>query len=399
MRSRLPDLLSGGTPLETVAEAERRARARLPRAVYTSLLAGGEQGVTMTDNVRAFGELTWVPRVGARSWPPALATEVLGMDLELPILLAPVGSHAIHPGGEVAAAAAAAAYGTGLMHSSFASQPFEAVAALNDRAIAQLYWLRDRAAMREYVERAKANGSRALVLTMDVIPGPAPRDWGTPRVPERLSVLERARQVPTALTHPRWTLSHLLGGGLPTLALPNLRTSTDPTPTLAEGRRLLGEAGSPSWDDVAWLRSLWDGPFVVKGVTHPGDARQAVAAGATAVGVSNHGGNNLDGTPSAVRLLPAIRSAVGDEAEILYDGGIRRGGDVAKALALGADAVLVGRPWLFGLAARGGPGVADVLRYLRDGLARAVTGLGHDRVQDLTADDLVIPPGFTVPVH
>jgi pre-mycofactocin synthase len=150
----------------------------------------------------------------------------------------------------------------------------------------------------------------------------------------------------------------------------------------------------PTWEDVAWLREQWDGPFMLKGVMRVDDAKRAVDAGVTAISVSNHGGNNLDGTPASIRALPAIADAVGDQIEVLLDGGIRRGGDVAKALALGARAVMIGRAYLWGLGANGQAGVENVLDLLRDGLGSALVGLGRPSIAELSRDDLVVPPGF-----
>jgi isopentenyl diphosphate isomerase/L-lactate dehydrogenase-like FMN-dependent dehydrogenase len=150
----------------------------------------------------------------------------------------------------------------------------------------------------------------------------------------------------------------------------------------------------PSWDDVAWLREQWGGPFMVKGVTRIDEARRAVDAGASAISVSNHGGNNLDGTPATIRLLPSIAAAVGDQIEVLLDGGVRRGSDVVKALALGARAVMIGRAYLWGLGANGQAGVENVLDVLRSGIDSAVLGLGHESAGGLNRADLVVPPGF-----
>src|SRR5205807_10448713 len=152
----------------------------------------------------------------------------------------------------------------------------------------------------------------------------------------------------------------------------------------------------PAWEDVAWLRQLWGGPFLVKGITRIDDAKRAVDAGATAVSVSNHGGNDLDGTPATIRALPAVAAAVGGQAEVPQAGGIRRGGDVVKALALGAKAVMIGRAYLWGLAANGQAGVENVLDILRGGIDSALLGLGKSSIHDLTPQDLVIPPGFTL---
>jgi pre-mycofactocin synthase len=151
----------------------------------------------------------------------------------------------------------------------------------------------------------------------------------------------------------------------------------------------------PTWDDVRWIREQWDGPFMLKGIMRVDDAKRAVEAGVTAISVSNHGGNNLDGTPAPIRALPAIADAVGNQVELLLDSGIRRGGDVVKALALGAKAVMIGRAYLWGLGANGQAGVENVLDILRGGIDSALLGLGRSSVQDLSPDDVVIPPGFT----
>ena len=151
----------------------------------------------------------------------------------------------------------------------------------------------------------------------------------------------------------------------------------------------------PTWEDIAWLRELWGGPFMLKGVMRVDDAKRAVDAGVSAISVSNHGGNNLDGTPASIRALPAVADAVGDEVEVLLDGGIRRGSDVIKALALGARAVMIGRAYLWGLAANGQAGVENVLDVLRGGIDSALMGLGQASVHDLVPGDILVPPGFT----
>jgi L-lactate dehydrogenase (cytochrome) len=192
------------------------------------------------------------------------------------------------------------------------------------------------------------------------------------------------RFAPEAARHPSWLLSFLRGGGPPDLTVPNL------TPPGGEAPTFFGAYGEwmgtplPTWEDVAWLREQWgDAPFMLKGVMRVDDAKRAVDAGVTAISVSNHGGNNLDGTPAPIRALPAIAEAVGKDIEVLLDGGIRRGTDVLKALALGADAVLVGRPCLYGMAVAGERGVEHVLTILREEIARGLTLLGVRDIQDL----------------
>jgi L-lactate dehydrogenase (cytochrome)/glycolate oxidase len=204
-----------------------------------------------------------------------------------------------------------------------------------------------------------------------------------------------ARFAPEGLRHPRWLYSFAKTGHLPDLTVPNMEAPGEKAPTFFGAYGEWMQSALPSWEDLGWLREKWGGPFMLKGVTRVDDARKAVDVGVSAISVSNHGGNNLDGTPAPIRVLPAIADAVGDEVELLLDGGIRRGSDVIKALALGARAVMIGRAYLWGLAANGQAGVENVLDILRSGIDSAVLGLGHSSVRDLSPSDLVIPDGFT----
>jgi len=200
---------------------------------------------------------------------------------------------------------------------------------------------------------------------------------------------------PEVLRRPRWLLDYARTGRPPDLTVPNMAAPGEAAPTFFGAYGQWMGAPLPTWDDVRWLREQWDGPVMLKGVIRVDDARRAVDAGVTAISVSNHGGNNLDGTPATIRALPAIAEAVGDQVEVLLDGGVRRGADAVKALALGARAVMIGRAYLWGLAANGQAGVENVLDILRGGIDSALLGLGRASVQDLTSDDVVIPPGFT----
>jgi isopentenyl diphosphate isomerase/L-lactate dehydrogenase-like FMN-dependent dehydrogenase len=168
-----------------------------------------------------------------------------------------------------------------------------------------------------------------------------------------------------------------------------------PAPTFFEAYGQWMQTPPPSWSDIAWLREQWDGPFLVKGVGRADDARRAIDIGATAISVSNHGGSNLDGTPATIRALPSVVAAVGGQAEILLDGGIRRGGDVVKALALGAHAVMIGRSYLWGLAANGSAGVKNVFDVLRGGIDSTLLALGRASIHDLVPDDVIVPADFT----
>ena len=203
------------------------------------------------------------------------------------------------------------------------------------------------------------------------------------------------RFAPEALTHPRWFLSFARQGKRPDLTTPNMVPRGERGPTFFGAYGQWMQTPPPSWADVAWLRSQWDGPFMLKGVTRVDDARRAVDAGVSALSVSNHGGNNLDGTPATIRALPSVADAVGDQVEVLLDGGVRRGSDVVKAVALGAKAVMLGRAYLWGLAANGQAGVENVLDIMRSGIESALLGLGHASIHQLHPDDLVVPDGFT----
>ena len=194
---------------------------------------------------------------------------------------------------------------------------------------------------------------------------------------------------------PLWLLEWLRTGQIPALGVPNFPTGGQPVPGFFEAYGTWMGTPPPTWDDVAWLREQWGGPFMVKGITRVDEARRAVDVGATTISVSNHGGNNLDGTPAPIRLLPGIVAAVGDQIEIVMDGGIRRGSDVVKAVALGARAVMIGRAYLWGLAANGQAGVENVLDVLRMGIDSNLMGLGKSSLAELSPDDLIIPDTFT----
>ena len=220
------------------------------------------------------------------------------------------------------------------------------------------------------------------------------RDWGSPKIPEKMDLRAMLRFAPEGITRPRWLLDFAKTGKVPDLTAPNLAAAGGPAPTFFAAYGEWMQTPLPTWDDIAWLREQWGGPFMLKGVMRVDDARRAVDAGVTAISVSNHGGNNLDGTPAPIRALPAIADAVGGQVEIVLDGGIRRGSDVVKALALGARAVMIGRAYLWGLAAGGQAGVENVLDIMRGGIDSALLGLGHSSVHDLSPADLVIPDGF-----
>ena len=379
---------------ETITEAQRRAKRRLPRSVYMALFAGSEKGITLEDNVNAFSELGFAPLVAGMPEERDLSTEVMGQPISMPVMISPTGVQAVHPEGEVAVARAAAARGTAMGLSSFASKPVEEVLEANPQTFFQSYWIGDREGMGKRLERAREAGAAGLILTTDWTFSHG-RDWGSPSIPEQMNLRTMVRFAPEALRRPRWFLDFAKTGQPPDLTVPNMTTRRgEAAPTFFQAYGEWMQSPNPTWDDVRWMREQWNGPFMLKGVMRVDDAERAVDAGVTAISVSNHGGNNLDGTPAAIRALPAIAEAVGDQIEVVFDGGIRRGSDVVKAVALGAKAVMIGRAYLWGLAANGQAGVENVLDILRSGIDSALLGMGHSSVRDLTANDLVIPPGF-----
>ncbi|WP_089103697.1 pre-mycofactocin synthase MftD [Streptomyces hyaluromycini] len=378
---------------ESVAEAQRRAERRLPSTVYGALVAGSERGRTIDANIAAFAELGFAPRLVGHHAERDLSTTVLGVPTALPVLISPTGVQAVDPEGEVAVARAAAGRGVIMGLSSFASRPVEEVTAANPDTFFQLYWSGTRDAMVQRMDRARAAGARALIVTLDWSFSHG-RDWGSPAIPDRVDWRTALRLAPDVLPRPGWLWRYARSGRVPDLTVPNLRPPGGDAPTFFGAYGEWMQTTPPTWEDVRWLREEWGGPFLLKGVTRLDDAKRAVDAGVSGLSVSNHGGNNLDTTPAVIRVLPSIAAAVGHQVEVLLDGGIRRGGDVAKALALGAQAVLIGRAYLWGLAANGQAGVENVLDILRGGLDSAVLGLGHSRVDELGPGDLVIPPGF-----
>ncbi len=378
---------------ETVAEAQRRAKKRLPPSVYAALVAGSERGVTVDDNTGAFGELGFAPHVAGLKGERDLSTTVLGQPIALPVIISPTGVQAVHPDGEVAVARAAAARGTALGLSSFASKPVEEVVAANPHTFFQMYWAGSRERMVAAVARAKAAGAVGLIVTLDWSFSQG-RDWGSPAIPERMDLKAMVRFAPEGLRRPRWLIEFARTGKIPDLSTPNMASPEGVAPTFFGAYGEWMQTPLPTWQDVAWLREQWGGPFMLKGVMRVDDAKRAVDAGVTAISVSNHGGNNLDGTPASIRALPVVADAVGDQVEVLLDGGIRRGSDVVKAIALGARAVMIGRAYLWGLSANGQAGVENVLDILRSGIDSAVLGLGYASIHELTPDDVVVPPGF-----
>lgn len=380
---------------ETVAVAQERARKRLPKSVYGALIAGAEAGISMNDNLAAFNEIGFQTVTAGQSAKREMAVTVMGQPSSMPVMISPTGVQAVHPDGEVAVARASAARGVPMGLSSFASKPLTEVVEANPQTFFQIYWAGDKDSMVARMERAKAAGVVGMILTLDWSFSHG-RDWGSPAIPEGIDFKTAMEHAPEVLLRPQWLRDWVKSGALPDLTVPNFATDpAAPAPGFFEAYGVWMGTPPPSWEDVAWLRSQWDGPFMVKGINKASEARNAVEAGVTCISVSNHGGNNVDGALAPIRVLPSVAAEVGNEIEVVMDGGIRRGSDVVKALALGADAVLIGRAYLWGLAANGQAGVENVLDILRGGIESTLLGLGKASIDELSPEDLVIPVGFS----
>jgi isopentenyl diphosphate isomerase/L-lactate dehydrogenase-like FMN-dependent dehydrogenase len=366
-----------------IADLRLAAKRRLPRAVFDYIDGGADAEWTLRENSRVFEDVMFRPRSAVATKSCDLRTTVLGETIELPFLLAPVGSSRMfYPRGEEVAARAAGEAGTIYTLSTLAGCAVRDVKAATRAPLwYQLYVIGGRDVALAGIQRAKDCGSSALVVTIDTpVAGMRERDL-------RNGVRELVSGAPFTmfpytfqfLTHPRWLAAFLLDGGL--MKFPNVMLKDGPMPYAEVGPAL--EQSAVSWDDFKWIREEWQGPIVVKGIHTADEARRAIDCGAVAMIVSNHGGRQLDGVAPTLRVLPEVIAAVNGQAEVYLDGGIRRGSDVVKALCLGARAVFIGRALAYGLGAAGGPGVARAIDILRAGIVRTMKLLGCDSVREL----------------
>jgi len=367
-----------------IQDLRQIAEKRVPRPVFDYLDGCGEGEITLRENCRAFQDITFRARHAVSVGKCDLHTNVLGTDLAVPFMLAPVGySRLMHPEGECAAARAAGEAGTGYILSTISVHRMEDVKAASPGPVwYQLYLMGGREAAEAAVTRARQAGFSALVLTIDTaVAGIRERDIRN-GVNELLSgnPISMVPFLPQILSRPGWLASFLLDGGVPKLANVVIPGS-GPMPMIDVGKALA--ASAVTWADMRWLRDLWPGPIIVKGVLTGDDARRAMDEGASAVVVSNHGGRQLDGLPATICALPEVVAAVNGRIEVLMDGGIRRGTDVVKAICMGARAVLVGRAYAYGLAAAGRPGVARAIQILRTDIERTLRLLGSPSIAQL----------------
>ena len=367
----------------TIEDLRRLARRRLPRAVYDFVEGGAGDEQTVDRNRQAFGRLLFRPKVLVDVSKREQATVVFGDRIETPVLLSPTGMAGLcWPKGEIEAARAAHEAGTIYTLSTHSSCSIEEVAAGAPGPLwFQLYVWQNRDLTRSFVERARAAGYRALLLTVDVpVISRRERDLRNgftvpPRLTARnvLDTLRRVGWVRRVLLGPRLTLANLIGA-------PGAHRTDIVTLAGVANRQV---DPSIAWGDLAWFRSLWSGPLLLKGVLTAADARRAADHGVDGLVVSNHGGRQLEGAPATVEALPEIVDAVGERMEVLLDGGVRRGADVVRALALGARAVMVGRPYLYGLAAGGAAGVRQAIDILAREVDHVLALIGVPRVGDL----------------
>jgi L-lactate dehydrogenase (cytochrome) len=375
--------MSAVTRAITIDDLRRLAKRRLPRVVFDYIDGGADAELTLRENCRVFETTVFRPRNAVANAPCNLRTSILGTAIDLPVILAPVGSSRMFwPRGECAAAKEAGAAGTIYTLSTLSGCKLEDVkAATGGPAWYQVYLIGGRDVAAAAIERAAKAGYSALVVTIDTaVSGLRERDLrnGAKEFVSR-NIGAMLPYVGQVLTRPRWLTQFMLDGGL--MSFPNIVLPGGAALQYEDVGAALAES-TVAWKDLQWIREIWKGPIVVKGVLTAEDARRAVDTGAHAIVVSNHGGRQLDTVAATLHALPEIVGAVGERTEVLLDGGIRRGSDVVKALCLGARAVLIGRAYAYGLGAGGGPGVARAIEILRDDIVRTMQLLGcHDGAQ------------------
>lgn len=372
-------------------DLRRIARRRLPHGVFDYVDGGAEDEITLARNVAAFRDIEFRPRVLRDVGTVDTSSTLLGRPVPLPLVLAPTGfTRIVCSDGELAVARAAAHAGLPYTLSTLSTRSIEEVAAAAGRQWFQVYAWRDRGLVKDMIDRAAASGYEAIVLTVDTaVLGRRERDVRRGfSLPPKIGL----GTLVDGAVHPAWTWDFVRAEPI---VFANVAGSSD----VGDGSTAVSLSDyinaqfdpSLSWDDVDWLRSIWQGPVVIKGIQTVEDARLAVRAGVEAIALSNHGGRQLDGAPPPIELVAPVAEAVGGSIEIICDGGVRRGSDIVKAVALGATACMVGRPYLYGLAAGGERGVTHVLDQFAEGCRRSMTLIGASSIGELSPD--LIRPG------
>jgi L-lactate dehydrogenase (cytochrome) len=380
-----------------IEDLRRIARRRVPKAVFDYLDGGADAELTLAENCRVFRDVIFRPRGAVAVGDCSMKTRVLGQEISFPAICAPVGySRLMHPGGEVSAARAAGEAGTGYILSTISGHKMEDVrAASKGPVFYQLYLMGGRGAAEGALDRARRAGFSALFITVDTpVAGLRERD---PRngMKELMGsdIFAKIPFLPDFLSHPAWLISFLVDGGVPKLE--NVVVPGQGPMEMMDVGAALAKA-TVTWEDLRWIRELWTGPIVVKGILIGDDARRAIDEGASAVVVSNHGGRQLDSVSSTLKALPEVVAAADGQIEVLMDGGIRRGSDIVKALSLGARAVLCGRAYAYGLAAAGQAGVARALDILKSDVERTLRLLGCASAAELNRSYVTLPASWNL---
>jgi len=380
-----------------IKDLRRLARARLPDAVFDYLDGAADDEVTLRDSEKCFREVVFKPRFAVATPACDLGVTVVGQKLDVPFMLGPIGySRLMHPRGELAASAAAGRHGTAYILSTLSGHRMEDVKAQSKGpTFFQLYLAGGRAAAEGGIARAKAAGFGALVVTIDTpVGGNRERDARNGmKALMGSNPFAKLPYLPNILAHPRWLADFIADGMIrpfPNVVLPG----SGPLAAIDVAAAL--ESAQVSWTDLKWIRQLWNGPIVMKGVMTADDARRSVDHGAQAIIVSTHAGRQLDGVAGSLRVLPGILEAVGDRTEVIFDGGIRRGADVVKAIAMGAKAVLLGRGYAYGMAAAGDAGIERALEIFEADIVRTLKLLGCSSISQLDSSYIALRPGFRV---
>ena len=379
--------------IHNVEDYRGLAHKRLPRAVIDFIEGGAEDEITISRNRDSFENIHIIPRILTDVSVRDISTTILGTPVSSPIVLCPVGLATLaHPLGEVAAGIAAANKGIISTYSSSSSWNLEDIAAASSGVKwFQLYIWKDRKLTAEIVERARKSGYQALVLTVDVpISARRERDLRNGfTIPPR----PRVNQIGDLVQHFGWFYAQLkseITGHK--MSMGNFTPENVGMRTRLKMLEVVNELFDPSitWSDVAWLKSIWNGPIVIKGIMTPEDAKLAIKAGADAIWISNHGGRQLDGVSGTIEVLPEIAKAVKGKAEIYLDGGVRRGSDIVKAIALGANACMIGRPYMYGLAANGAAGVESIIGILEIEMDATMALMGRPTIASLDSSAVKI---------
>jgi isopentenyl diphosphate isomerase/L-lactate dehydrogenase-like FMN-dependent dehydrogenase len=380
-----------------IKDLRRLARRRLPDAVFDYLDGAADDEVTLKDSERAFQEVIFKPRFAVATPVCDLGVTVLGQKLDLPFMLGPIGySRLMHPRGELAASRAAGKNGTAYILSTLSGHRLEDVKAQSPGpTFFQLYLAGGRGAAEAGIARAKAAGYRALFVTIDTpVGGNRERDARNGMKPLMgKNPFAKLPYLPNILAHPRWLAAFIADGMVrpfPNVVIPG----SGPLAAIDVASAL--ESAQVSWTDLKWIREQWDGPIVMKGVMTADDARRSVDVGAQGIVISTHAGRQLDGVAGPLRVLPGIVEAVGDKIEVLFDGGIRRGSDVVKAIGLGAKAVLLGRGYAYGMAAAGDAGIERAIEIFRADIIRTLKLLGCSSISQVDSSYVTTRPGFRV---